>query len=112
MNFASNLQFSLSLVILERTEEHNFAGSTSLFIKKGRAFCAAFLCATETTSVKTSDGCHTHDTTRTVGQFWADRAFAYKLDTGRVIRRPNRWNLIVDLEAPHDANSQVKSGTS
>ena len=36
-----------------------------------------------------------------VGLFWADRAFAYKLDTGRVIRRPKGWNLAVELEAPH-----------
>ena len=42
-----------------------------------------------------------YDTTRTEGLFWADRAFAYKLDTGRVIRRPNGWNLAVELEAPH-----------
>ena len=36
-----------------------------------------------------------------------DRAFAYKIDTGRVTpweSTPNGWNLAVEPKAPNDAN--------
>ena len=42
--------------------------------------------------------------------FGPDRAFAYQIDTGRVIpfeSTSNGWNLTVELEAPDDANSKV-----
>ena len=38
-------------------------------------------------------------------------AFAKKKETGRVIpfeSTPNGWNLIVELEAPNDANSKLQ----
>ena len=39
--------------------------------------------------------------------FGPDRAFAYKIETGRVIpSTPNGWNLTVELEAPNGANSK------
>ena len=38
-------------------------------------------------------------------------AFAYTIDTGRVIpfeSTPNGWNLTVELEAPNDANNKLQ----
>ena len=43
--------------------------------------------------------------------FGTDRAFAYKIEIGRVIpfeSTPNGWNLTVELEAPTDANSKLQ----
>ena len=43
--------------------------------------------------------------------FAPERAFAYKIDTGRVIPHEstlNGWNLAVDLEARNDANSKLQ----
>ena len=42
--------------------------------------------------------------------FGPDRAFAYKIETGRVVPfepTPTGWNLTVDLEAPNDANEKL-----
>jgi hypothetical protein len=42
--------------------------------------------------------------------FGPDRAFAYKIDTGRIIPfepTPTGWNLTVELEAPNEANKKV-----
>ena len=53
-------------------------------------------------SKKASDSCQTHG---------PDRAFAYTIDTGRVIpseSTPNGWNLTVELVAPNDANSKLQ----
>ena len=43
--------------------------------------------------------------------FGPDRAFAYKMETGRVIpfeSTPNGWNFTVEHEAPNDANRQLQ----
>ena len=43
--------------------------------------------------------------------FGSDRAFAYKIETGRVLpfeSTPNGWNLTVELEALDDANSKLQ----
>ena len=43
--------------------------------------------------------------------FGLDRAFAYKIETGRVIpfeSTPSGWNFTVELEAPSDANSKLQ----
>ena len=40
-----------------------------------------------------------------------DRAFAYKIEAGRVIpfeSTPNGWNLTVELGVPNDANSKLQ----
>ena len=44
--------------------------------------------------------------------FGPDRAFAYKIDTGRVVpfeNTPSGWNLTVELEAPSDANEKLRT---
>ena len=44
-------------------------------------------------------------------RFGLDRAFAYKIETGRVLpfeSTPNAWNLTVELEAPIDVNSKLQ----
>ena len=41
--------------------------------------------------------------------FRPDRAFAYSIETGRVVpfeSTPHGWNHTVGLEAPNDANSE------
>ena len=41
--------------------------------------------------------------------FGPDRAFAYKIETGRVIpfeSTPNGWNVTAELQAPNDANNK------
>ena len=43
--------------------------------------------------------------------FGSDRAFAYTIETRRVIpfeSTPNGWNLTVELEALHDANNKLQ----
>ena len=43
--------------------------------------------------------------------FGADRAFAYKIETGRVksfASTPTGWNLTVEHEAPNDVNSKLR----
>ena len=44
--------------------------------------------------------------------FGPDRAFAYEIDTGRVVPFENTasgWNLTVELEAPSDANEKLRT---
>ena len=43
--------------------------------------------------------------------FGSDRAFAYRIETGRVLpfeSTPNGWNLTFELEALDDANSKLQ----
>ena len=44
--------------------------------------------------------------------FGPDKAFAYKIDTGRVIPSepmPTGWDLMLELEAPNDANNMLNT---